>query len=132
MNPYILSTEKQKYYRFNYYSKICKTELSYDEIIVMCENPNKNKRIYPKNRKKATYKYKETFIATYPTPCPNNIIDENDKYIFYKDKVWTKLRDKYLVIHSSKKDGHYCRLNYWNEELKKYEGVKYLIPNNKI
>jgi len=135
MNPYSTSTsiEKKKYYKFYYYCKICKIELTYDEIIERCENLKPNDRMYPEKRKgksgeKISYK-KVGFYTHYPTPCPNNIIDENDKYIFYKDKVWTKLRDKYLVIHKSKQDGNYCRLNYYNEELKKYKGEKYLITN---
>lgn len=115
-NPYSTITEKRKYHYYYYaYTKkgFCEEDcLKYAESIKF--------RIQSKK-----YATRETRAALIIDDTPiyhecndeddrydkEGIIDENKWYVFYKHKVYSKERYKYLNIHRTKKYGNYVVLN---------------------
>jgi len=102
-NPYMSGTQQYNTYRY-----FCKAypNKSYEEIKYIVDNWSyKTKRHYTKHNKsfdntngKPTYKELE-----YPTYDPNGIIKSDIRYVYYKDKVWSKGQDRYLKpINDSK------------------------------
>ena len=136
INPYNKKTETQKWQRFYYYSRTYYVE-DIQELLAICEEGKythiaefrkKNKPRKKKENKTLDIRTYEQLNKTvidkdYPTPDKNGILKQDDRYIFYKDKVWSKLRDKYLnqQWNSSKKQ-YYVALSYRveNKDNKKY------------
>ena len=95
-NPYPSKT--QQYSTYRYLSKRY-PDKSNEEIKDIVDNWNyKYKRHYTKCNKtldntngKIAYKDLE-----YPTHDPNGIIKSDERYVYYKDKVWSKGQDRYL------------------------------------
>jgi hypothetical protein len=140
-NPYDKNTEKQKWQRFYYYNNkyvvddIC-------ELIGVVENGKSvhikefRKKNKPRKKKEKqtldirTYEElnKTVIDKDYPQPDKNGIINEDNKYIYYKDKVWSKLRDRYLNPQWNDSKGQfYVALSYRVEN--KENNVKYVDKN---
>ena len=83
---------------------------------------------YKKNRKPREEKEKtieELNVTIYNFDMDydkDGILNENKTYVFYKDKVYSKERFKYLNIIKSKKYGNYIRLNSGE-----YNNYKYVL-----
>jgi len=57
------------------------------------------------------------------------IIDQDDKYVFYRDKVWSKMFQGYMkVYHEKRKDRFYVRLTECQDPITKvYKTKKYIL-----
>ena len=130
MNPYHSAYQRQEYHRYYYYTHRSSKKYTEDELTKLCENPNNNTKYYPPNSRPKKYKQNKGISPSYPTPDKEGQLKENDQYIFYRDKVWSKLRDKYLKVHCPKKQGKYCHLNIFDKEKNTYIGEKYFIFAN--
>lgn len=123
-NPYLSSPnnklERQKYYTFRHFTKKYPNKLSRDEIIKICENRDyeryeiyRNEEVVRKRlatmNKNIRMNQTETFDHSYPEADKEGILEENKRYILYKDKVWSKGQDRYLKPITNSK-GIYCLL----------------------
>jgi len=115
-NPYSTITEKRKYHYYYYaYTKksLCEEDcLKYAESIKFRIQSKK----YATRETRAALIKDDTPIYLECNDIDNSydqegIIDENKWYVFYKDKVYSKERYKYLNIHRTKKYGNYVVLN---------------------
>ena len=105
-NPYISGTQQYNTYRY-----FCKKfpDKSYEEIKNIVDNWSyKYKCHYSKYPKcnnntsgKPTYKELE-----YPTYDQDGIIKSDNRYVYYKDKVWSKGQDKYLMPKTDSQGTH--------------------------
>ena len=128
-NPYCSSprdpTEKRKYHTFRYFT-LRFPNMSKEEKIKISENESRYKKYshikdpITQNKRLITIRrnYGNNYI--YETSDPNGIIKTNDRYIFYKDKVWSKSQDRYLKPITNSK-GHYvliynCNYRYVNRK----------------
>tara|TARA_R100000654_G_scaffold17460_3_gene36556 strand:+ start:4739 stop:5119 length:381 start_codon:yes stop_codon:yes gene_type:complete len=57
------------------------------------------------------------------------IIDEDDKYVYYKDKVWSKMFQGYMkTYYEKRKDRYYVRLTECQDPITKvYKTRKYIL-----
>lgn len=127
-NPYISGTQQYNTYRY-----FCKKypEKSYEEIKNIVDNWSyKHKCHYSKYPKcnnntsgKPTYKELE-----YPTYDQDGIIEIDERYVYYVDKVWSKGQDRYLKPMNSSKGQYLLLYNKDTNDNRKYR--KYYI--NKV
>ena len=116
-NPYSSTKETKKYqlYYYAYTKKLLNVEdcITYSEDINF---RNKSKK-YKENRKSRANLIKDDKPIYHECNDLDNsynqegIIDKDKWYVYYKDKVYSKERYKYLNIHKTKKYGNYCILN---------------------
>lgn len=136
INPYNRNTDKNKWNRFYYYNKTYYVE-DIQELLAICEEGKSNhiaqfrKKNKPRKKKEnktldiRTYEQlnKTIIDKDYPTPDKKGILKQDDRYIFYVDKVWSKLRDRYLNPQWNEGKGQfYVALSYKveNKDNKKY------------
>lgn len=128
-NPYNSKKQKTEYAR--YYYAFTKKLLYHEDCIKYATSQSFRYKIakYKKNRKQR---------QPNPKPKPVNlnkvvynfdidydkegIINEDKYYIFYKNKVYSKERFKYLNIIKSQKYGDYIKLNSGD-----YDNYKYVL-----
>lgn len=128
-NPYDSKKQKTEYSR--YYYAFTKKLLYHEDCIKYATSESFRYKIakYKKNRKQR---------QPNPKPKPVNlnkvvynfdidydkegIINEDKYYIFYKNKVYSKERFKYLNIIKSQKYGDYIKLNSGD-----YDNYKYVL-----
>ncbi len=140
-NPYLSSEnnkeERQKYFTFRHFTKKYPNTLSREEIIKLCENRDYKryeiyrnedvvrKRLATMNKNLVVKREKGEIGFYYPVSDKEGILEENKRYILYKDKVWSKGQDRYLKPITNSK-GIYCLL-YTSpaDEERRYE--KYYI-----
>lgn len=128
-NPFNSRDNKTEYYR--YYYAFTKKLLSHDDCLRYVYNENFRYSVtnYKKNRKQREQREQKDKVD--PNVVVYNfdmdydkegIIREDKTYVFYKDKVYSKERFKYLNIIKSKKFGDYIRLNSGE-----YNNYKYVL-----
>lgn len=128
-NPYGASprdpTEKRKYHTFRHFT-LRFPNMSKEEKIKICEDESRYKKYshikdpITQNKRLNTIKRNCGNNYIYETSDPNGIIKTNDRYIFYKDKVWSKSQDRYLKPITDSK-GRYvliynCNYRYVNKK----------------
>jgi len=128
-NPFDSKDNRTEYYR--YYYAFTKKLLSHDDCLRYVYNENFRYSVtnYKKNRKQREQKEK-TMEDLNVSVCNFDILDydkdgiisEDKTYVFYKDKIYSKERFKYLNIIKSKKYGDYIRLNSGT-----YNNYKYVL-----
>lgn len=126
-NPYSPKTDRQSYAR--YYYAFTKKLLCHEDCIKYATSQSFRYKIteYKKNRKQRQQKKEPVdlnkvvynFDLDYDK---EGILNEDKYYIFYKDKVYSKERFKYLNIIESTKYGNYIRLNSGD-----YNNYKYIL-----
>ncbi len=132
-NPYNVKNNRQAYAR--YYYAFTKKLLCHEDCIKYATSECFRIKItdYKKNRKQRQ-KQKENFDPNDPNKTYYNFENDYDKdgiintdkyYIFYKDKVYSKERFKYLNIIKSTKYGNYIRLNSGT-----YNNYKYILTDS--
>jgi hypothetical protein len=130
-NPYNSKDYKTEYAR--YYYAFTKKLLSHDDCLRYVNDSNFRRNIcnYKKNRKQREQReQKEKTIEELNVTVYNfdldydkdGIISEDKTYVFYKDKVYSKERFKYLNVIKSNKYGDYIRLNSGT-----YNNYKYIV-----
>ena len=125
-NPYSSTKDKVKYQM--YYYSYTKKLLSHDDCIqYSIDEEFRNKCKTYKSRKtraqllkdqKPIYHYSDAVDDSYDK---ERIIDENKWYVFYSNKVYSKLTYKYLSIHQTKIHGKFCVLNSGDYHKYKYK-----------
>jgi hypothetical protein len=128
-NPFNSRDNRTEYYR--YYYAFTKKLLSHDDCLRYVYNSCFRYSVtnYKKNRKEREQKEK-TMEDLNVSVCNFDILDydkdgiisEDKTYVFYKDKIYSKERFKYLNIIKSKKYGNYIRLNSGT-----YNNYKYVL-----
>ena len=126
-NPYSSTTQTKKYqyYYYAYTKKLLSPEdcIKYSE----CDKFRNKCKNYKQDRKsRANLIINDTPIyheCNYvdDTYDKEGIIDIDKWYVFYKDKVYSKERYKYLLIHKTKRHGDYCVLNSGDHHKYKYK-----------
>jgi hypothetical protein len=130
-NPFDSRDNRTEYYRYYYAFK--KKLLSHDDCLRYVYNENFRYSVtnYKKNRKEREQReQKEKTIEDLNVVVYNfdmdydkdGIIREDKTYVFYKDKIYSKERFKYLNVIKSKKYGDYIRLNSGT-----YNNYKYVL-----
>lgn len=130
-NPFDSKDNRKEYYR--YYYAFTKKLLSHDDCLRYVYNENFRYSVtnYKKNRKQREQSIKEKTMEDLNVSVCNfdildfdkeGIISEDKTYVFYKDKIYSKERFKYLNIIKSKKYGNYIRLNSGT-----YNNYKYVL-----
>ncbi len=127
-NPYNSRDNKKEYAR--YYYAFTKKLLSHDDCLRYVHNPCFRYSVcnYKKNRKQREPKEKtieDLNVVVYNFDLDydkDGIISEDKYYVFYKDKVYSKERFKYLNVIKSTKYGDYIRLNSGE-----YNNYKYIV-----
>ena len=80
------------------YSSVNEKSLYLKEYYKLSKERKKNKYIksgdYTKDKIEESKKINEDVLNTYDK---DNILKEDEDYIYYKDKIWSKSRDHYLV-----------------------------------
>ena len=116
-NPYSIKTDRPSYAR--YYYAFTKKLLCHEDCIKYATSETFRIKIteYKKNRKQ---RQEKKFDPNDPNKTYYNFDNDYDKegilkqdkyYIFYKNKVYSKERFRYINIHKSKKYGDYIVLN---------------------
>jgi len=116
-NPYSVKTDRPSYSR--YYYAFTKKLLCHEDCIKYATSECFRIKIteYKKNRKQ---RQEKNFDPNDPNKTYYNFDNDYDKegilkqdkyYIFYKNKVYSKERFRYMNIHKSKKYGDYIVLN---------------------
>ena len=124
LNPYPSNSKEYCRFRHSYLDKM----KDYDTSIQysLCEDKCERKKILniPYVRKKTIpIQMNPDIIDNTPKTYmkseydPDGILNENDFYIFYKDKVWSKHRDRYLKVQTLTGNKTYVMLH--NIETKK-------------
>jgi len=122
-NPFNSKIERYKYDGYYYATKIKKLE--HDKALKYAElsntfarkkylNEQPSTRI-PNNNKHLTYKE-----LPYPTYDKEGIIREDKYYIYYKDKMWSKSYDKYMMLHYSNKSTYILYCDPADKKFKRY------------
>jgi hypothetical protein len=127
-NPFDSRDNRTEYYRYYYAFK--KKLLSHDDCLRYVYNENFRYSVtnYKKNRKQREQSIKDKVdpnVVVYNFDLDfdkDGIIREDKTYVFYKDKVFSKERFKYLNVIKSKKYGDYIRLNSGT-----YNNYKYVL-----
>jgi len=127
-NPFDSRDNRTEYYRYYYAFK--KKLLSHDDCLRYVYNENFRYSVtnYKKNRKQREQSIKDKVdpnVVVYNFDLDfdkDGIIREDKTYVFYKDKVFSKERFKYLNVIKSKKYGNYIRLNSGT-----YNNYKYVL-----
>ena len=122
-NPFSSKTQRYKYEGYYYATKI--KNLDHDRAIEYAELNNKfSRKKYlnqmpstrkPNNIKHLTYKDLE-----YPKHDENGIIREDQYYIYYKDKIWSKSYDKYLANYYTSKSTYILYRDPSDKRFKRY------------
>lgn len=69
-------------------------------------------------KKRGVYRrMKKMYTPTFPMPSNEDIIYEDDRYVYYEDKVWSIDRYVYMKIYKSRK-GFYCSVRYNGKQTK--------------
>ena len=126
-NPYSSIKEKVKYQY--YYYAYTKKLLNAQDCIKYCEcdkfrNESKKYRENRKSRANLIIDDKPIYHECNDLDNSYNqegIIDKDKWYVYYKDKVYSRERYKYLHIHKTKKYGNYCVLNSGDYNNYKYK-----------
>tara|TARA_B100000424_G_C22923802_1_gene491460 strand:+ start:642 stop:1049 length:408 start_codon:yes stop_codon:yes gene_type:complete len=124
-NPYSVKTDRSSYAR--YYYAFTKKLLCHEDCIKYATSQAFRYKIteYKKNRKQRQPKPVDLNKVVYNFDLDydkDGILKQDKYYIFYKDKVYSKERFKYLNIIKSAKYGDYIRLNSGT-----YNNYKYVL-----
>lgn len=121
---------ERKEYNKKYYQK-------YKDVLKLKRKKEVKQEV--EKAKKEVKKVKKEVEIPYPESLHINrggvIIKENKRYIFYKDNIWSKGQNKYLLKLKCNKDD-YCHSYIYNDDMKlrKYnmkDNVFVVMRNNK-
>ena len=130
-NPYDSRKQRQEYAR--YYYAFTKKLLYHEDCIkyATCQSFRYKITEYKKNRKQRQQTQPKPNLVDLNKVVYNFIDDDYDKegiinedkyYIFYKNKVYSKERFKYLSVMKNNKEGNYVLLNAGT-----YHNYKYIL-----
>lgn len=127
-NPYSVKTDRPSYAR--YYYAFTKKLLCHEDCIKYATSESFRIKItkYKQNRKPRQEKKVEPNEVVYNFDNDydkEGIINTDKYYIFYKDKVYSKDRFKYLNILKNNKEGNYVLLNAGT-----YHNYKYILTGS--
>ena len=122
-NPYSSKLERYKYDGYYYAIKV--KNLNHDRAIEYAELSNKfGRKKYlnemPSTRKPNNIKHLTYQDLPYPTYSKEGIINEDDYYIYYKDKIWSKSYDKYLANYYTSKSTYILYRDPSDKRFKRY------------
>ena len=122
-NPFHSKKERYKFNGYYYATKIKK--LDHDKAIEYAELDNTYSRKkylneQPGTRPANNLKHLTYKDLPYPTYDKEGIIKEDDNYVYYKDKIWSKTYDKYLANYYTSKSTYILYRDPIDNKFKRY------------